>query len=300
MLSREQNELLTKTGPATPMGNLLRRYWIPALLAEEVPEPDSPPAQVRLLGEELVAFRDSRGRIGLLDEHCAHLSFVHRFFKKDGGEPLYFQDAAPAYEVEETDFGVRMVAVRKTGPDQHYVRVSSFVMPAAGCVPSRDDGFEIHMYVPADDTHCWRYDLGFKRSGPVREEEKTDRRSEQIGPGYEKKRNLRNHYLQDREVQRAKNFTGIEGFLSHDACATETMGPIYDRSREHLGASDKAVTAVRKFLLSSVKSFQEGKEPPHIVRDPAENRFPRVGALPQVIPAGRHWRQYFQHLANET
>src|SRR5574341_1355869 len=50
----------------------MRRYWIPALLSSEVPEPDCPPARVRLLGEDLVAFRDSRGRVGLLDEHCSH------------------------------------------------------------------------------------------------------------------------------------------------------------------------------------------------------------------------------------
>jgi len=72
MLSKIENELLTRTGPGTPMGGLFRRYWIPAVLSEEISEPDSPPVQVRLLGEELVAFRDSRGRVGLLDEHCSH------------------------------------------------------------------------------------------------------------------------------------------------------------------------------------------------------------------------------------
>ena len=72
MLPKEQNELLARTGPGTPMGDLMRRYWMPALLSEEIPAADSPPVQVRLLGEELVAFRDSKGRIGLLDEHCAH------------------------------------------------------------------------------------------------------------------------------------------------------------------------------------------------------------------------------------
>ncbi len=68
MLSREENELLTRVGPGTPMGELFRRYWIPALLSEEIPAPDCPPVRVRLLGEDLVAFRDSQGRIGLLGE----------------------------------------------------------------------------------------------------------------------------------------------------------------------------------------------------------------------------------------
>jgi phthalate 4,5-dioxygenase oxygenase subunit len=69
---REQNELLTRTGPGTPMGELLRRYWIPALMSEELPEPDCPPVRAPLLGEKLIAFRDSEGRIALVDEFCPH------------------------------------------------------------------------------------------------------------------------------------------------------------------------------------------------------------------------------------
>src|SRR3989441_12466155 len=72
MLPREESELLTRVHPGSPMGALFRRYWIPALLSEEIPEPDCPPVRVRLLGEDLVAFRDTQGKIGLLDEHCSH------------------------------------------------------------------------------------------------------------------------------------------------------------------------------------------------------------------------------------
>ncbi|MGE0222668.1 MAG: Rieske 2Fe-2S domain-containing protein [Acetobacteraceae bacterium] len=72
MLSREENELITRVGQGTPMGNTMRMYWIPALLSQEIAEPDCPPVRVRLLGEDLVAFRDSKGRIGLLDELCPH------------------------------------------------------------------------------------------------------------------------------------------------------------------------------------------------------------------------------------
>jgi phthalate 4,5-dioxygenase oxygenase subunit len=64
--------LLTRAGPGTPMGELMRRYWLPALLSREIPEPDCAPVRVTLLGESLVAFRDTEGRIGLLDEFCAH------------------------------------------------------------------------------------------------------------------------------------------------------------------------------------------------------------------------------------
>src|SRR6476661_3236280 len=72
MLSKEDNATLTRVGPGTLMGNLLRRYWTPALLSVEVPEPDSPPVRVRLLGEDLVAFRDTTGDVGLFTQSCPH------------------------------------------------------------------------------------------------------------------------------------------------------------------------------------------------------------------------------------
>ncbi len=72
MLRPEINELLTQTGPGTPMGDLFRHYWLPALLAEELPENDCAPVRVKILSERLIAFRDTSGRYGLMDEFCAH------------------------------------------------------------------------------------------------------------------------------------------------------------------------------------------------------------------------------------
>jgi phthalate 4,5-dioxygenase len=72
MLKKEHNDLLTQTGSNTPMGRMFRNYWIPALLAEELPENDCPPVRVELLSERLLAFRDTNGRYGLIDEFCAH------------------------------------------------------------------------------------------------------------------------------------------------------------------------------------------------------------------------------------
>ena len=72
MLTHEENELVTRVGPGTPMGDVMRRYWVPALLSWELAEPDCPPVRVRLLGEDLVAFRDTEGRVGLVDAFCAH------------------------------------------------------------------------------------------------------------------------------------------------------------------------------------------------------------------------------------
>ena len=72
MLSREDNELLTRVGPGTAMGELMRRYWVPAAFTHQIPERNGPPLRVRLMCENLVLFRDSEGRVGLLDEHCPH------------------------------------------------------------------------------------------------------------------------------------------------------------------------------------------------------------------------------------
>ena len=72
MLRKEQNDLLTQTGPGTAMGQMFRLHWIPVLLAEELPENECPPVRVKLLSERLLAWRDTQGRYALTDEFCAH------------------------------------------------------------------------------------------------------------------------------------------------------------------------------------------------------------------------------------
>ena len=71
-MNKEMAETLVRTGPGTPMGNLMRRYWVPILLASEVAEPDGPPVRAHILGEKLLAFRNSDGKVGLVDEFCSH------------------------------------------------------------------------------------------------------------------------------------------------------------------------------------------------------------------------------------
>jgi phthalate 4,5-dioxygenase len=85
MLRKEQNDFLTQAGPGTAMGDLFRCYWIPALLAEELPENDCPPVRVKLLSERMIAFRDSEGRYGLIDEFCAHRGVSLWFGRNEHG-----------------------------------------------------------------------------------------------------------------------------------------------------------------------------------------------------------------------
>jgi phenylpropionate dioxygenase-like ring-hydroxylating dioxygenase large terminal subunit len=79
MLSVEDNELLTRTNLGTPMGELLRRFWVPCLMSDEVSEPDGVPVRITVMGEDLLVFRDTSGRVAVLDAYCAHR-----------GAPLFF------------------------------------------------------------------------------------------------------------------------------------------------------------------------------------------------------------------
>ena len=82
MLKPEDNKLLTRVGPGAAMGELLRRFWIPALMEEEVRENDGAPVRLRLLGQDLVAFRDTEGKLGILDAYCPHRR-AHLYFGRN-------------------------------------------------------------------------------------------------------------------------------------------------------------------------------------------------------------------------
>jgi phthalate 4,5-dioxygenase len=84
MLQQQDNELVTRVGRGTPMGELMRQYWVPAMLSAELPRPDCPPVRVLLLGEKLIGFRDSGGQVGLLANNCPHRG-ASLFYGRNGG-----------------------------------------------------------------------------------------------------------------------------------------------------------------------------------------------------------------------
>jgi len=405
MLSREENDLLTRVGPGTAMGRLMRSYWIPALLSEEIPTPDCPPVRVRLLGEDLVAFRDSNGRVGLLGEYCAHrgtslffgrneecgVRCIYHGWKFDvngnvletPAEPAgsdfrnrlrhpaypceeiagmiftymgaaekmpllpryewaalqpsqlfpvksflecnYLQgiegdfdsshtsflhnnniqnaerlkrDGAPTLEAEATNYGMRAISIRKFGAAQIYVRTSPYIMPSFSIVPGpptakfeEDDIRGFRFWVPIDDGSSWLYILNMRKQPFDVAERKTLRNW--IEPDFRRKRNLHNDYLIDRELQRTKLYSGIEASnpAEQDGCATETMGAICDRSKEHLGYSDKTIIALRKLLLGALNEMAAGKEPPHVIRQERDGDFSRLRSVKGILPANADWRQ---------
>jgi len=178
---------------------------------------------------------------------------------------LYAADSAPELEGIEMDYGVRMLSCRKIDAKTIYLRVSNIVLPCHGFIPTgglkgNPEGYTIHSHVPIDDTQSMRYNIHFRRTRPIHDNER--QHDDEIGADFHKRRNLDNNYLQDREQQKRETFTGMgQIFLIHDSCATESMGPIYDRTQEHLGSADTAIIQMRRLLLEAVRDVADGRDP---------------------------------------
>src|ERR1051325_2966435 len=87
MLSKRDNELITQIGPGTPMGEYFRRFWLPAIVSNELPSPDCPPLRLRLMGENLIAFRVTSGEVGIIQNACPHRG-ASLFFGRNEEEGL--------------------------------------------------------------------------------------------------------------------------------------------------------------------------------------------------------------------
>ena len=408
MLSKEENELVTRVGPGTAGGELLRRYWQPAALAEELPM-GGPPLPVRLMGEDLVLFRDEQGSSGLLGLHCSHrgadLSYgriedggirclyhgwlydVHGRCLEQPGEPVgstfherirqpaypcvemagliltymgpgqpplvpnyeflradephvvaskafqecnylqgnegnidpvhhsflhlrldaeeetqmdyYGQSKSPIIETEETNFGVRIYAIRPLDAERNFIKITNFIYPNLSAITGHPDGYSINWHVPVDDTHHWKYNLTFRRTQPVSGRERGQGRT--ADTGYVPLRTKANRFLQDRESMKTKFFSGLGGdFLADDGCVTQGAGPIQDRTQEHMGYTDKGIAAARKALLRAVQAVQAGHEAPGVARDPAMNDFSGISATKDVVPSSIGWSHYWEQEAART
>ena len=94
---------------------------------------------------------------------------------------------------------------------------------------------------------------------------------------------------------KTQTFTGMGlNFQAHDTFATESQGPVQDRTAEHLVTSDKAIVAARKLLLNAMKDATEGRDPQHVIRDPKANKLWHLQALSEVIPNSADFKQHVQ------
>jgi hypothetical protein len=214
-------------------------------------------------------------------------------------------DTAPRLEVERTDYGYTYAGIRFVRGEQ-YVRAYHYLMPAQqmrGRVQRRTGGGQEavptingHIWVAIDDTttavYNWMYsyDPAIPIDPQWAEEMETGygRGAGDLIPGtFRLKKNMRNDYEIDRYVQKTQTFTGIVGINTQDMALQEGMGPIVDRSKEHLGTSDRAIIAMRQLLLEAIDEVERGNDPRGI--DPASYR--TVRAVDKMIAGDAHWRE---------
>lgn len=179
------------------------------------------------------------------------------------------QDRAPRWIVEPTDYGLMLAARRNAEPDTYYWRINHFYFPwytaiAGPLDQSRGHG---HIWVPVDDEHTQVWCVTWAPKELLTAEEKDNILSgpnphiASLDPVTGKLRaNKANHFLQDRQAQRTKSFTGILGVREQDTAVVEGMGAIVDRTKEHLGTSDTAIIAMRRQLLNGAKVLLRGVE----------------------------------------
>jgi hypothetical protein len=149
----------------------------------------------------------------------------------------------------------------------------------------------VNWHVPIDDFRHWKYTFVFSRKGPLDKEAIRKRRAD-MEPDYSPKRKKRNRYDQDRASMAGDSYTGIGyNFQIQDVYATEGMGVIQDRSKEHLTTMDRSVVAARKIMFKAIRDLQEGREPANVVRDPSRNFF-LLDASDDPVPAGQSWKDY--------
>jgi phthalate 4,5-dioxygenase len=242
----------------------------------------------------------------------SHLSFLHRALNPDmeydvatvrgstGAKgaralDLYSGNASPRLEVEETDFGFRLYTMRPAQDGKTYLRISSIVVPNLAIVAGEtgDDGQLMLWHVPTDDFNHYMYALNFRRSGPIGDRLANEYRSE-FRPDGGRLRTKDNRYLQDRESMDTSWFSGMgRCFPIHDVVITESLGPIMDRRREHLGPADKGVIALRALLLRRIDGLDRSRLPP--TQEDHEKSAPleaRVVARSMLVNEGTDWRQF--------
>ena len=228
----------------------------------------------------------------------AHLDFLHRFTEKpvvaaQMAPDLSFVlgDSSPVIEMEETDFGLRIFTTRDAGSGKKYGRVDNFVFPNVGTFATIAGEHAGICHVPIDDTSHWAYMIDVNQTVPFDKEWIRQQRAAEWAPDHRLIRDKSNRYLQDREAMKTGSFAGIGIQLEvQDVFGTENQGAIQDRTRENLAYTDRSIIAVRKLLLRAIRDVQEGHEAPHVVRDPAANRFDHLRSANGVMPSSTDWK----------
>ncbi len=244
----------------------------------------------------------------------AHTSFLHRFFHDEDASKGYgklFRDKSidsdmpmtrimrehprPQIEVEPTDYGMRIATLRQVGDATMHVRITNLVFPHAFVIPMSSEMTITQWHVPVDDTRHYWYAIFTSFGAPVNKAEMRRQRLELYElPDYIPRKNKSNDYGFDPHEQQHDTFTGMGADINvHDQWACESMGPIQDRSKEHLGQSDKAISAYRRILRGAIDEAGRGGRPLMVLDPAAAAKITGPAAIDGIGPS-EGWEVYWQ------
>jgi len=213
----------------------------------------------------------------------AHASFLHRFFEDEDAGDAYgrqFRGASadsawpmskvmreftqPEIMVDAADHGMRLTTLRRIDEVQTHVRITNLVFPQAFVIPMSTEMTITQWHVPVDDTHCYWVAIFTSFGKPVdREQMRAQRLATYTLPDYTSRLNKSNNYGFDAAQQRTHTYTGMGMDINiHDQWAIESQGPIQDRTREHLGTTDRAIMRYRRLLLDAIDRQRAGENLP--------------------------------------
>jgi hypothetical protein len=245
----------------------------------------------------------------------SHASFLHaefgaNTFRKGPSADLMVNDRHPRFEVVDTDFGTMIGARREADQDRYYWRITPFLMPFYSIVPGGSgpgSSYSGHAWVPMDDERTLTWTIGWNPSKPLppaasepfgfgapRDISGVLPATSQPGGRYRPIANAGNDYLLDYELQRTRLFCGITNSKVQDQAIQESMGPIYDRVNEHLGASDTGIIQARRRWINAARALAERGESPPGVLTPASYL---VRSLALLLPRDAKWVQEALRLA---
>jgi hypothetical protein len=234
----------------------------------------------------------------------SHVSFLHSKFDPNAyadnqslSLPDYMaRDRAPQFSVQPTQYGLQIAARRDAEQDSYYWRITQFLMPSYTMIPAPvGEPISFTGATPIDDETMMGFTVTWHPDRPLNERELAEIESwtgvhTEVDPKtFKPLRNKDNEYLLDRAWQRSqRSYTGIRGIREEDLAVQESMGPIFDRSSEHLGSADLAVIATRRRLLQAVRGLAERGQVPYETQH-ADSYRVRSAAL--VLPRAVAWHE---------
>jgi phenylpropionate dioxygenase-like ring-hydroxylating dioxygenase large terminal subunit len=242
----------------------------------------------------------------------AHASFLHRFFEDEDPSASYgkqFRAASadsdmpmtrllreherPRIEVEGTEFGLRILALRELNQDSIHIRVTNLLFPQAFTIPLSSEMTITH--APVDDESCYWYAIFTSFSEPVNKSAMRNQRLELYElPDYKPRINRGNNYGYDAGEQQSRTYTGMGFDINvHDQWAVESQGRIHDRTREYLASSDKAIVAYRRLLLRAIEQAGRGDRPLMVLDAAAAQRVRGPAAIDGIGPRDA-WQSYWR------